>query len=97
MEQNKRASIEGIDEVSATIGTTGSDEERFRIRARKRSEGTIPLRKDRKRNGKRRIRRGHELRGARGEEGVAEVGVRSCYAAGNPELSLERSRSHEHA
>lgn len=30
------------------------------------------------------IRRGHELRrGAReGEEGVAEVGVRSCYATG---------------
>lgn len=38
VEQNKRASIEGIDEVSATIGTTGSDEERFRIRARKRRE-----------------------------------------------------------
>lgn len=38
VEQNKRASIEGIDEVSATIGTTGSDEERFRIRASKRRE-----------------------------------------------------------
>lgn len=52
---------------------------------------------DRKRNGKRVIRRGHELGGkSSGEQGVAEVGVRSCYAAGDPELSLEIAAG-EHA
>lgn len=53
--------------------------------------------KDRKRSGKRVIRRGHELGGnSSGEEGVAEVGVRSCYAASDPELSLEIAAG-EHA